>query len=99
MYSVIKTTFNSGETSYNLNRVTATGSPTDLFLNSATNRISIDIKNGKSLSRVQQLIVDGDIKSCEVLQLVDDITAAKRSINQNIETDPHNIRRRRFAIN
>jgi len=99
MYTVIKTTFTTGETSYNLNRVVKNGSQTKSFLKSVIDRISLDIRDGKALNRAQQFFLEEAIQSCEVVQLFDDIVMAKRLVNLNCDTDPHNIRRQRFAIN
>jgi hypothetical protein len=99
MYSIIKTTFTTGETSYNFNKVVNLESQTEDFLKSAVSRISIDVKNGTVLNRTRQFFLDGEIKSCEVLQVAEDRDAAKRLVNLNCDIDPYNIRKTRFRIN
>jgi hypothetical protein len=99
MFTVIKTTFNTGETSYNLNRVVNHGSQTKSFLKTVNRRIQLDIRDGKALNQLQQFFLEEAIQSCEVVQIFDDIEMAKQLVNLNCDTDPHNIRRQRFAIN
>jgi hypothetical protein len=99
IYAVVKTTFKTGETSYNLNRVVNHGSQADRFLKAVDYRIRLDIRDGKALNRLQQFFLEGAIQSCEVVQIFDDIVMAKRLVNLNCDTDPYNIRRQRFAIN
>ena len=99
MFTVIKTTFTTGETSYNVNKVKGNGSQTKSFLKSVMERLLLNVRDGKRLNYLNQLLFDGKILSCEVVQIFDDLVMAKQLVNLQMELDTDCIRRHRFVIN
>jgi hypothetical protein len=98
-YAVLKTVFLTGETTYNVNAIRKNVPHEKAFLRSATDRISIDIRDGKKLNRIQQLIIDNQVESCEVVQLFDNKEHAKTLVNLQMELDKKCIRTKKFPIN
>ena len=97
-WAVVKTEFNDGTTSYNLNRVQRPGKSAIDFIDRATRHINLDIKAGKNLTVIQQFIIDRDMFSCEVIRRFSDITSAKQLVNLEMELDPNCIRTKKFNI-
>lgn len=97
-YAVLKTVFLTGETSYNVNAICKSGSQTDSFIKSVTKRISIDIRDGKKLNRIQQFFNDNQVERCEVIQVVESLESAKRLVNLQMEIDELCIRTNRFNV-
>lgn len=97
-YSVIKLQFLNGETSYHLNQILNHGSQGEAMVKAAKRRIELDIRDGKTLNRIQQFIIGDEIASAEVIQIFDDINLAKQLVNLQMELDEKCIRRRKFKV-
>jgi len=90
--------FKGGETSYNLNRVAQPSKLDREWLRAASARLGLDIKLGRTLSPVQQLLIEEPEPSCTVIGKVDCLVEAKQLVNLNCDTDPMTIRSRRFRV-
>jgi hypothetical protein len=90
--------FKGGETSYNLNRVSQPSKLDREWLRAASARLGLDIKLGRTLSPVQQLLIEEPEPSCTVLDTVNNLAAAKQLVNLNCDCDPMNIRKKRFTV-
>jgi predicted transcriptional regulator len=91
--------FKDGETTYNLNRVVLQPDQQDReWLSAATARLGLDIKLGRKLSQVQQLLIEEPEPNCTVIERVDCLTNAKQLVNSYCDCDPMTIRKKRFKV-
>jgi hypothetical protein len=90
--------FKGGETTYNLNRVMKSGNPEREWLHATRERLLLDIKLGKTISPVRQLLLQEPWPRCTVLETLDNLVEAKQKVNSYCDCDPMNIRSRRFRV-